>query len=161
MANYTKLTNLEVTGNIKSATSTVAGNSTIGGALEVTGAIVTPSVTKVIALGSVAFGTASIDTGVALTGTIPAGYTLVRVMCNVTTVFNAGDTNVLTLGVTDALDSYMAAGDITEGTVGVYAKDLMVTAGTTAITFKAQYTQTGTAASTGAATFYAIIAKLA
>lgn len=83
-------------------------------------------------------------------GTIPSGAVVVGVHVDVTTVFNAGTTNVLKIGTSGTNDLLMAAGDIDESTAGGYAK---VTAETLAsdTTFNAYFSQTGTAATTGAA----------
>ena len=78
----------------------------------------------------------------------------VEVSCNVITLFNAVSTNVLTVGTSTTATEWLAAGDITEGTPGYYpgsnaVKKFRLTA-TTPIYVK--YTQSGTAATTGAAT---------
>jgi hypothetical protein len=86
-------------------------------------------------------------------GTLPAGARLKSCACIVDTAFNAATTNVLTVGTSGGSSAdIMGSGDITEGTPGVYS------AGTGAtLTFSvdtpiyAKYTQTGTAATTGAA----------
>jgi hypothetical protein len=84
---------------------------------------------------------------------LPIGAQILRVFVQVITAFNAGTTNVLTVGITGTGDKYLAAADITEATPGVYpaaykAPPVEVAA---AETVKAFYAQTGTAATTGRA----------
>lgn len=103
---------------------------------------------------SVAYNTPGIGTGNGVQiGTIPAGARLRSCAAIVDTAFNAATTNVLTVGTAAGSSAdIMSASDVTEGTPGIYS------AGTGAtLTFSvdtpiyAKYTQTGTAASTGAA----------
>lgn len=108
---------------------------------------------------AVAFNTANIATGVLLT-TIqasPAKPVLLESFVEVITAFNAVTTNVLTLG-TDAAaaNQILAAADITEGTPGFYPANaglgrVRLTANTN---IYVKFTQTGTAATTGAARVY-------
>lgn len=79
----------------------------------------------------------------------------IEVSCQVVTAFNAVTTNVLTLGTDTTATQWLAAGDITEGTPGFYpasnaVKKFRLTADTD---IYAKYTQSGTAATTGAAVF--------
>lgn len=79
----------------------------------------------------------------------------IEVSCQVITAFNAVTTNVLTMGTDTTATQWLAAGDITEGTPGFYpasnaVKKFRLTAATD---IYAKYTQTGTAATTGAAVF--------
>lgn len=91
--------------------------------------------------------------------TLAAGDVIVQCWFEVTTAFNAGTTNVITVGDGTTANKYLTSTDVTEGTPGVYptggkgpfAKE--TAAGTLTIT----YAQTGTAATTGAGRFYAII----
>lgn len=87
---------------------------------------------------------------------------LLRVQCEVITAFNAGTTNVLTLGTNSTANQLLAAGDITEATPGFYPQhagtgSLRITAATD---IYAKYTQTGTAATTGKAKFYLTVTPL-
>lgn len=91
--------------------------------------------------------------------TLAAGDVVVQAWAQVTTAFNAASTNVITLGNGTTADKFLAAADVTEGTPGVYP-----TGGkgpfereTAAGTLRATYTQTGTAATTGAARVYALV----
>lgn len=102
---------------------------------------------------TVNFDDIDIGTGVKL-GTIPANARIIDCMLVVETVFNAGTTNVLTVGTSGGSNADVAgSSDVTEGTVGAYRS----TAGSK-LTFSADtdinvmYTQTGTAATTGKAT---------
>lgn len=81
---------------------------------------------------------------------VPSGSMIVGAYVDVTTLFNAGTTNVLTLGDGTTADRFLGASDVTEGTAGAYTKALadVVTSDTSIV---ATYAQTGTAATTGAA----------
>lgn len=102
---------------------------------------------------------------------LPLNAYIVQTECHVTTAFNAGSTNVLTLGVTQAsANELMQSGDITAGSTGVNTatrgKGLLQTTTATNATSSfgvvsaeggvalfAKYTQTGTPATTGQAVF--------
>lgn len=77
----------------------------------------------------------------------------VNFQCYVDTAFNAVTTNVLTLGTTTTATEIFAGGDIDETTVGPNTSKLVKFTANTDI--YAKYTQTGTAATTGKATFLA------
>lgn len=93
---------------------------------------------------------------------LAVGDVVVQVWADVTTAFNAGTTNVLVVGTAADDDHFLAASDVTEGTPGV------TPAGgkgpfpveTVADAVIAKYTQTGTAATTGAARVYALISSV-
>jgi hypothetical protein len=97
------------------------------------------------------------DTGVAtgvLMGYLPAGAHILYCSVHVRTAFNAGTTNVLTVGTAGGSNADIAgAATVTEGTPGYYGgvpvADIAYPTGDLAI--YAQYTQTGTAATTGKA----------
>ncbi len=103
---------------------------------------------------AVAYNTTGISAaGTFLVGVIPAGSMITAHTTVITEVFNAATTNVLTLGTAADDDMFVAAADITEGTLGRYTAmtgvgPFVVTADTPVY---ARYTQTGTAATTGAA----------
>jgi hypothetical protein len=101
------------------------------------------------------------STAVAL-GDLAVGDVVISAWVQVTTAFNAGTTNVITLGDGNTPDKYLAAADVTEGTPGVYPTGGKgpFAAETVARTLTATYAQTGTAATTGAARAYAIITDL-
>lgn len=92
---------------------------------------------------------------------LAAGDVVVQAWAQVTTAFNAGTTNVLTLGNGVTADKFLAAADVTEGTPGVYPTGGKgpFTAETVAGSLVATYTQTGTAATTGAARVYALVSS--
>lgn len=105
---------------------------------------------KDIAYNTVGIGTA--DT--VKVGRVPAGSMLMPAQVRITTVFNAATTNVLTVGANATANTdIVAAGELNEGATGV----TIVGTGC-ALTFASdtdiyvRYTQTGTAATTGAAT---------
>lgn len=80
----------------------------------------------------------------------------IEFLCNVDVVFNAGTTNVLTLGsdLTTALNVFGAA-DINEAALGMNGPKFARIAARTK--FYAKYAQTGGVATTGQATFMATI----
>lgn len=79
---------------------------------------------------------------------------LLEILAEVTEIFNAGTTNVVTVGTEgdSGLDNIFAAGDIAEGAVGFSAWKVVRLEADTKI--QAKYAQTGTAADTGSARFY-------
>jgi hypothetical protein len=94
--------------------------------------------------------------------TLAVGDVVVRCWAQVTTAFNAGTTNVLTLGDGTTGNKYLAAADVAEGTPGVSPAGGVgpFVAETAAGTLRASYAQTGTAATTGAARIYALISSV-
>lgn len=90
------------------------------------------------------------------------GDVVVQCWVQVTTAFNAGTTNEITLGDGNTANKYLATGDVTEATPAVYPTGGKgpFPAETVARTLTATYAQTGTAATTGAARVYAIITDL-
>lgn len=103
---------------------------------------------------SVAYNTTGIASGVSM-GWLPAGAQILRTGVNVTTVFNAATTNVLTVGTAadSGLDNIVAAGDVNEAAAAFTSVTTGAVVAITADTeIKVSYTQTGTAATTGAAT---------
>ncbi len=103
----------------------------------------------------VTFATPNIGTADTVkVGRIPAGSLLLQAVVRVTTAFNAATTNVLTVGQNATANTdIVAAGELNEGVTGT----TVVLTGA-ALTFAndtdiyVRYTQTGTAASAGAAT---------
>jgi len=101
---------------------------------------------------SVAFDTPNIGSGVPM-GTLPDGAIVVDLIAVVETAFNAGTTNVLVVGTASNDDALIDASGVTEATPAGYRDDTglgYVASGDTEVLVK--YTQTGTAATTGAAT---------
>jgi hypothetical protein len=145
-----------VTGNTTvGGTLGVTGNTTVGGNLTVTGTLAAPGVVKLIELGDVTFEETSGE-AVALY-TLPEGAVLLKAYCVVTAAFNSGDSDVLILGTTATDDALMASADITEGTPATYQKDAWLVGGEGGTAINAKLTKTGAAATTGAATFYALV----
>lgn len=103
---------------------------------------------------SVAFNTRNIGTtGLVPLGTLPAGAIVSHAIVKRTAAFNATTTNVLTVGTAADAAAVIADGDADETTIGTtvvwgcagYTADV-------ATPLFVKYTQTGTAATTGAAT---------
>lgn len=86
---------------------------------------------------------------------IPAGAQIVDINIDVTTAFNAASTNTVTVGKTGSAAAFVAstsvgsAGRISVATTGVYSAWANV--GTSDVYATITYSQTGTAASAGAA----------
>lgn len=101
----------------------------------------------------VAFDTPGIGTAATVAvGVLPAGAIVVDTVVKMQTAFNAGSTNVLIVGTSTDDDEFVDADDVTEG--GTAAVRLTTGLGYTTTANEivyAQYTQTGTAATTGAA----------
>jgi hypothetical protein len=87
--------------------------------------------------------------------TIPAGAQIVDINIDVTTAFNAGTTNTVTVGTSSSAAAYVAstsvgsAGRASVATTGVYSA--WANTGTSDVVATITYSQTGTAASAGAA----------
>lgn len=88
-------------------------------------------------------------------GTIPANAQIVDINIDTTTAFNAGTTNTVTVGKTGSAAAFVAATDVASvgresiATTGVYSA--WATVGTNDVDATVTFTQTGTAATTGAA----------
>jgi hypothetical protein len=100
------------------------------------------------------FSTAGIAAGVQI-GVIPSGSVVARTWVQVTTVFNAATTNVLTVGNAAVIDALMPAATAVAGTAGnkvTSGPNSTLTTPTTGDTpVFVRYTQSGTAATTGRA----------
>lgn len=105
--------------------------------------------------GTISFDTSGIATGVTV-AKLPAGAIILpgSIWARVVTPFNAGTTNVFTLGYGASLDEIIDADDIDE-TSATFQKattgEGLIMASTTLI--KAKYTQSGTAATAGVVRF--------
>lgn len=115
-------------------------------------------VEQMIYAGSVAFDTEDIDKGVELCE-LPAGIIVTRAVAVVKTSFDAGTTNVLTVGANDDVNDLLGSDDVTEGTAAAYVVNKFVQYDT-AKKIKAKYTQTGTAATAGAADIYLFVVRI-
>ena len=87
--------------------------------------------------------------------TIPAGAQIVDINIDVTTAFNAGTTNTVTVGKTGTAAAFVtatsvgSAGRASVATTGVYSA--WASTGSSDVSATITYSQTGTAASAGAA----------
>lgn len=112
-----------------------------------------------IKAGSIAFNSEGAATGVKLCD-LPFGTLITRAVAVVTTAFNAGTTNVLTIGTNDDVNNLLGADAVTEGTAGAYSANTFVN-NDAKKAVKAKYTQTGTDATAGAADIYLEIVRYA
>lgn len=101
------------------------------------------------------------DTTVAL-DSLAVGDIVVRCWAEVGTAFNAGTTNVVTLGNGVTTNKFLGASDVAEGSTGVSPAGGVgpFTAETVAGTLTATYAQTGTAATAGSAKVYALVTSI-
>lgn len=87
-------------------------------------------------------------------GNVPKGAVVIGTTVGITTVFNAGTTNVLIVGTSGDDDALVAAADVNEAAVAVTRVAPATLAGAIAASADTdvyvKYTQTGTAATTGA-----------
>lgn len=109
--------------------------------------------------GKVNFNDTGVATGVKLCD-LPANIVVTRAVAIVKTAFNAGTTNVLTVGANDDIDDILGSSDITEGTAGTYNKQTFAEYSKKK-TVKAKFTQTGTAATAGSAEIYLFVVRVA
>lgn len=109
-------------------------------------------VEQMFSAGVVKFDTTGIDTGVDLKK-LPNNMKITRAVAVIGTAFDAGTTNVLTIGTNDDVDNILGSGDVTEGTAGAYSKSVFVD-GAKGDKIKAKFTQTGTAATAGEAEIF-------
>jgi hypothetical protein len=100
--------------------------------------------------GTVAAVSGTTTTVTTAIGTIPTGAHIFAALVQVTAAFNAGTTNVLTVGHSATIDAYVAAADVTEATPGAYVTYLH-TALTADKDVIGTYSCTGTAPTTGSA----------
>ena len=117
-------------------------------------AISVPGVEKTVKGSEIKYNTSGIGTKAKVGITLPKGAIVTKAVADVTQAFNAGTTNVLTLGYSSDTDALMASADITEGTIGAYVKQRMDAPLSAAADVYAQYTSTGTSPSAGKAVFY-------
>ena len=95
------------------------------------------------------------DSSAVAIATIPAGAQIVNINIDVTTAFNAATTNTVTVGKTGSAAAFVAstsvgsAGRASVATTGVYSA--WADTGTSDISATITYSQTGTAATAGAA----------
>jgi hypothetical protein len=103
---------------------------------------------------------ADLTAGTRARGVIPAGAHITGITVTIAVVFNAGTTNVVTLGgVSGTATNLVAAGDLDEGTAGTtvmagsvyHAGALLIYNATADYPVYSKFAQTGTAATTGKA----------
>lgn len=104
---------------------------------------------------TVNFNEAGIAAGTAWDNSLPIAAFIVGVWCEIVTVFNAGTTNVLTVGTNSTtFNDIINAGDVNEAALGVTevtrGQGRSITATADKSVFS-KYTQTGGAATTGQA----------
>ena len=116
-------------------------------------------VEQMIFAGSVNFDDEDIDKGIKVCD-LPDNIIVTKAVAVVTTAFNAGTTNVLTVGTNDDADNLLGSGDITEGTAAAYAGGNKFVQLGTGGKVNAKYTQTGTAATAGAADIYLFVVRI-
>ena len=109
--------------------------------------------------GSVKFNDTGISTGLDVFKA-PNKMIITKAVAVVTTAFDAGTTNVLTLGANDDVNDLLGSSDVTEGTTGAYIKNTFVEVDK-GDKVKAKYTQTGTDATAGAADIYLFFVTVA
>lgn len=115
-------------------------------------------VVQMVYAGSVAFDDEGIANGIKLCD-LPAGIIVTKAVAVVKTAFNAGTTNVLTVGANDDVNDILGANDVTEGTAAEYSVNKFVQYDAEK-SVKAKYTQTGTAATAGAADIYLFVVRI-
>lgn len=108
--------------------------------------------------GEISYNTTGAATGVELIE-LPAGVIVTRATAVVKTAFNAGTTNVLTVGTNADIDDILGSSDVTEGTAGAYTVNKFVEYNAKK-KVKAKYTQTGTDATAGKAEIYLHIVRI-
>ena len=108
--------------------------------------------------GEVSFDTEDISTGVELVK-LPANIIVTKAVAVVKTAFDAGTTNVLTVGTNSDVNDLLGTSDITEGTAGAYVKNVFVEKHAET-SVKAKYTQTGTDATAGKAEIYLSVVRI-
>ncbi len=110
-------------------------------------------------IGKIKFNSTGAATGITL-AEVPANHVITRAVCKVTEEFDAGTTNVLTLGTDESIADLLGANAVMEDTPGVYQAQTWLETGATQKTVKAKYAQTGDAAEAGEAEFYLFVLRL-
>lgn len=104
---------------------------------------------------SVSFDTPGISTAQTVeVGHLPEGAIVTDILVKITTAFNAATTNVLLVGTDSSNNELVAAADVNEGAAATtrVTTGLGYVVGTGGEVVYVQYTQSGTAATAGAAT---------
>lgn len=108
--------------------------------------------TNLFYAGTIKFDTTGASSGVVLFEA-PQDMIITGAVAEVTTAFNAGTTNVLTVGANSDVNDLLGSSDVTEGTKGAYTKNTFVKL-KKGDKVKAKFTETGTTATAGAADIY-------
>ena len=108
--------------------------------------------------GTVKFNSTGVATGFKLCD-VPANTLITKAVAVVKTAFDAGTTNVLTIGTNDDVNDLLGSSDITEGTAGAYSKLAFVECSAKKAV-KAKFTQTGTDATAGVADVYLGVVRI-
>ena len=108
--------------------------------------------TNLFYAGTIKFDTTGASSGVEIFEA-PQDMIITGAVAEVTTAFNAGTTNVLTVGANSDVNDILGSSDVTEGTAGAYCKNTFVKL-EKGDKVKAKFTQTGTDATAGAADIY-------
>jgi len=164
MANYTVFTDLKTTASaVIGTTATIGGAATVGGALTVTGAISNTALdtkfattAKFLKLGTIDFEDTSATPLALATAHVPAGAMITQIICNVTTAFDSGDSDTLSVGINGTVNTFLTTSDITATTIGGYTKIAAYESGEADLTVYATWTGAGTAATAGSADIYAV-----
>lgn len=115
-------------------------------------------VEQLLYAGKVNYNDKDVDKGIDLC-TLPANIIVTRAVCVVDTAFDAGTTNVITVGANDDANDILGASDVTGGTSGAYSADKFVKYNAKK-TIKTKFTQTGTAATAGTAKVYLFVVRI-
>ncbi|MBR2653851.1 MAG: hypothetical protein IKD59_04775 [Lachnospiraceae bacterium] len=102
--------------------------------------------------GTIKFNTTGASAGVVIFEA-PHDMVITGAVAEVTTAFDAGTTNVLTVGANSDVNDILGSSDVTEGTKGAYCKNTFVKL-EKGDKVKAKFTETGTDATAGAADIY-------
>ena len=109
--------------------------------------------------GSIAFDDTGASSGIEIFKA-PNKMVITKAVAVVTEAFNAATTNVLTVGANDDVNDILGSSDVTEGTTGAYSKNTFVELAKGG-KVKAKFTETGTAATAGAADIYLFFVAVA
>ena len=116
-------------------------------------------VEQLLQAGTIRFDTKDINKGIELME-LPENLIITKAVAVVNTSFNAGTTNVLTVGLDESFDDILGDGDITEGTAGSYVKHMFKVCKDKRIKIMAKYTSSGSPATEGEADIYLGVVRI-
>lgn len=116
-------------------------------------------VEQLLHAGRITFDTKDISAGVVIVE-LPENIIITKAVVVVNTAFNAATTNVITVGVNDAVNDVLGEDDVTEGTEGTYIKHQFKICTGEPVKVKAKYTFTGTVATEGDADIYLGVVRI-